>query len=534
MSRVVRGIVLPDQLSHRLELLTSTESLPILNTIQRGIEKESLRINTSGRLSQTPHPFSLGSALTHPHITTDFSESLLEFITPVSTSIEASLDCLDEIHRFVYANLEGEQLWTTSMPCVLAGQDSIPVAQYGSSNVAKMKTAYRWGLVHRYGAVMQTIAGIHYNFSVPDALWDLLQQQDANSQSKQQYVTDNYFKLIRNFRRFAWLLIYLYGASPAVCKSFLNGRQHQLQEFDNGTVYLPYATALRMGDLGYQSSAQNNLNICYNSINSYIDTLQRAIRNTHPDYEKIGVKVDGEYRQLSTSLLQIENEFYSPIRPKRVTQSGEIPLGALQQRGVEYIEVRCIDVNPYLPLGIDADQIRFIDTFLLYCLLSESPLCDDDDRERIKVNFKNVVNAGRQPDLMLESAEGPMPLKQWGNHLLDGIQQVAEALDKSHGGNDYARVCQQQRQKVQDASLTPSAKVLEDMRAEDKSFFQFSNDLAQQHADYFLHRPLEGERLAFFQAESERSILRQQDIEAADTLEFDDYLRQYYQQYNAL
>lgn len=525
---------MPDLLSKRLEQLASTESFQLLKAIQRGIEKESLRITPEGRLSQTPHPASLGSALTHPHITTDFSEALLEFITPVSTDINASLSCLDDIHRFTYANINGEQLWTTSMPCVLADQDSIPVAQYGSSNVAQMKTAYRWGLVHRYGAVMQTIAGIHYNFSVPDALWDILQQQQGNTQSRQDFITDSYFKLIRNFRRFVWLLIYLYGASPAVCKSFLNGRPHQLQEFDEGSLFLPYGTALRMSDLGYQSSAQDNLNICYNSIHSYIDTLQRAIRNTHPDYEKIGIKVDGEYRQLSTALLQIENEFYSPIRPKRVTRSGEIPLGALKKRGVEYIEVRCIDVNPYLPLGIDADQIRFLDTFLLYCLLSDSPLCDDDDRQRIRVNLKAVVNAGRQPDLTLQNVKGPMTLRAWGEELLDGIAQVATLLDKAHGGDDYSRVCLQQREKLADSSLTPSERVLDDMRAQDKSFFQFSKMLAQQHADYFLHRPLEGEQLQYFTAESERSLLGQKDIEAADTLNFDEYLRQYYQQYDAL
>ncbi len=525
---------MPDQFTARLELLARDSDPTLLTGIRRGIEKESLRITADGYLAQTPHPVGLGSALTHPHITTDFSEALLEFITPVDGGIDTSLEFLDEIHRYAYANIDGEQLWTASMPCVLEGEDRIPVARYGRSNVAQMKTTYRKGLVYRYGAAMQTISGIHYNFSVPEALWQRLQQQDNDTRTLQDYVTDAYFKLIRNFRRYSWLLIYLYGASPAVCKSFLNGRSHQLESFDQGSYYLPYGTALRMGDLGYQSSAQDNLDICYNSLGSYIETLRYAIRNIHPDYRKIGVKVDGEYRQLSAALLQIENEFYSPIRPKRVTESGEIALGALRKRGVEYIEVRCIDVNPYLPLGMDADQIRFMDCFLLYCLFEDSPLCDDEDRERLIGNLKAVVNTGRDPALKLQTEQGDTGLADWGHRLIDGISRVAAQLDAAHGGDDYQRVCRQQRDKLDNPELTPSAQVLADMRAGDTSFFGFARDLAQRHADYFLHRPLQGERYRYFAAESERSLALQQDIEAADRMPFDEYLQRYYQQYDTL
>lgn len=525
---------MPDLLTERLELLGSSQQRDNLRLIQRGLEKESLRITAAGKLSQMPHPTSLGSALTHPHITTDFSEALLEFITPVSTDITGSLAFLDDIHRFTYASIGAEELWTASMPCVLAGSDTIPLAQYGSSNVARMKTAYRNGLGYRYGRVMQTIAGIHYNFSVPEALWQALQQQDMDTRPLQDYITDSYFKLIRNFRRFSWLLVYLYGASPAVCKSFLNGRPHQLQEFDEGSLFLPHATALRMGDLGYQSSAQENLKICYNSLPTYIETLRQAIRCPHPDYEKIGVKVDGEYRQLSTGLLQIENEFYSPIRPKRVTRSGEVPLAALSERGIEYIEVRCIDVNPYLPLGIDADQIRFLDCFLLYCLFKRSPMCDDDDRKRINDNLKKVVNAGRDPALQLNNFPGPIGLPEWGHKILDSMTRVAEQLDRAHGGDDYTRVCRQAREKLDNPDLTPSARMLADMRAQEKPFYRLARDLAEQHTDYFLKRPLPDQQLQYFRAEAEQSLDRQRDIEAADNLNFDDYLTAYYTQYDAL
>ena len=524
---------MPDQFNTRLKLFSHSNK-PSLTEIQRGIEKESLRITPTGKLALTRHPAGLGSALTHPYITTDFSEALLELITPVSSSIDATLDCLDRVHRKVYSELEEEQLWSASMPCVLGNDEDIPVAVYGSSNIATMKTTYRKGLGHRYGRLMQTIAGIHYNFSLPDAMWQDLKEQDNNNQTLQDFKTTEYFNLIRNFRRLSWLLIYLYGASPAVCKSFLKGREHQLESFDKGSVYLPFGTSLRMGDLGYQSNAQENLEICYNNIDNYIETLRQAIINIHPDYEKIGEHEDGEYRQLSTALLQIENEFYSPIRPKRVTNSGEIPLGALHERGVEYIEVRCIDVNPYLPLGIDADQVRFLDCFLLYSLFQPSPLCNDDDRQRINDNLKKVVNEGRKPKLQLQNSHGPINLSDWAGTILDGIHEIAVTMDKAHGGNDYQRVVAQQRDKISDPELTPSAKILHDMQTQGKPFFHFAMDLTQQHADHFKNNPLSTEQQQYFEQQRLASLKKQQQIEDNDSESFSEYLANYYRQYETL
>lgn len=522
------------QLTERLKLLSSKQHLPQLKLLTRGVEKESLRVDSNGKLSQQPHPAAAGSALTHPHITTDFSESLLEFITPTSTQIDTTLSCLDKIHRFIYSHLADEQLWTASMPCILEGDNNIPLARYGNSNIATMKTVYRQGLGKRYGRTMQTIAGIHYNFSLPASLWSPFQQQDQSTQDKQSYITDAYFSLIRNFNRTSWLLIYLYGASPAVCKSFLGNRPHKLREFDEHSLHLPYATALRMGDLGYQSSAQAGLQICYNNINNYIDTLRKAITEPHAQYAKIGIKNDKQYQQLSTALLQIENEFYSLIRPKRVAESGQTPLGALRQHGVEYIEVRCIDVNPYLPMGIDADQIRFMDCFLLYNLLENSPLCDNLDRQRISNNIQQVVNYGRQPNLMLDSLDGEISLQTWAQSLLDGIEKVAALMDQAHGSQDYQRVCQAQRAKLTDTSLTPSAQILQDMRAQHTPYAGFVLNQSNKHAQYFRQRPLDHADQDYFEQQTEQSIQRQHEIEQQDELSFEDYLAQYYRQYEFL
>ncbi len=521
----------------RLEALASAEQSQWLTTIQRGIEKESLRITSQGHLAQRPHPAALGSALCHPYITTDYSEALLEFITPVFTDIDSALALLDDIHRFVYSNIDDELLWSASMPCILEGDDNIPVAQYGSSNIARMKTVYRYGLGHRYGRLMQTIAGIHYNFSMPDGYWLAAYAEDGASGDLPDYITDRYLGLIRNFRRHSWLLVYLFGASPAVCSSFLRDTtDHHLVPFDEASksLHSPYGTALRMGDLGYSSSAQKDLSICYNNLDSYIETLCEAITHPYSEYESIGVGEPGHERQLNTSLLQIENEFYSLIRPKRVANSGETALGALRRDGIEYIEVRCIDVNPAQPLGIDADQIRFIDTFLLYCLLSDSALCDDPDGERIAENLHRVVNQGREPGLTLVTEQAEIPLTDAASTLLDAMRPIAQALDRAHGDNHHSSSHRQQCDKIEDPSLTPSAQILKQMEEQDLPFFRLAMNASLHWAQTFRDHPLDEERTRYFEECSRQSLHRQAEMDSADEIDFESYLQAYYRQYGAL
>lgn len=527
-------------LQRQLQALTQSNASALLTDINRGIEKESLRITPNGKLAQTPHPESLGSTLTHSSITTDYSEALMEFITPVSTSIQESIETLEDIHSFVQHNLDDEMLWAASMPCIVAGDDSIPVAQYGSSNVARMKTVYRYGLGNRYGRLMQAISGIHYNFSMPQAYWQHSWEQAGSPGSLTDHISEQYLALIRNFRRISWLLIYLYGASPAVCASFLRGREdHNLVPFDEEgkSLHLPYGTALRMGGLGYNSDAQKGLNVCYNTLDNYVETLSCAIKKPHPAYADIPFGQDGNYQQLNDSLLQIENEFYSPIRPKRVAASGEIPLGALTRAGIEYIEVRCIDVSPFTPVGLDAEQIRFLDTFLLYCLLEESPPCDDAEQSRQASNFDAVVNEGRKPGLMLDhsnAAEGNIALEDWANDLLDAMQPIAQLLDSEHGTRKYSESVSAQRAKVKDPSLTPSARVLQEMRDQELPFFRLAMHYSEQWATHFQTRQLSDAAKQKYTREATQSIADQRAIEEADTLTFEQYLENFYSQYQAL
>ncbi|HWC45920.1 MAG TPA: glutamate--cysteine ligase, partial [Casimicrobiaceae bacterium] len=312
---------------------------PMLARPLRGIEKESLRVRPDGTLDTSPHPDGLGSALTHPHITTDFSEAQLELITGAQPDVASCVRELTEIHQFVYRHIGDDALWASSMPCGLPRDDAIPIGRYGSSNVGRLKTVYRHGLAHRYGRRMQTISGVHYNFSLAEATMAALSPRTAGGQDAKDARTARYFAAIRNFRRHSWLPLYLFGASPAVCSTFVEGRPHRLQALSADTLYLPHATSLRMGPLGYQSDAQRSIAVSFNSLPNYAASLHYALTAPYPAYESIGVRgEDGEYRQLATTLLQIENEFYGTIRPKRRIRRGERPLHALTDRGVEYLE----------------------------------------------------------------------------------------------------------------------------------------------------------------------------------------------------
>ena len=354
---------------------------------------------------------------------------MLEFITPTETDVADTLADLERIHRFASSKLDGEYLWSPSMPCELPDEESIPIARYGSSLIGRLKYVYRKGLALRYGKTMQCIAGIHYNFSLPERLWPLLRQAEGSELSERDYQSAAYIALIRNFRRYSWLLMYLFGASPALDAGFLRGRPSQLERLDEHTLYLPYATSLRMSDLGYQNNAQAGLTPCYNDLQSYIDSLRQAVSTPYPPYEKVGTKQDGEWVQLNTNILQIENEYYSSIRPKRVTYTGERPVQA-PARGVQYVEVRCLDINPFLPLGIDLDEARFLDAFLLFCAFSDSPLLNGECSDATD-NFLAVVKEGRRPGLQLQRRGQPVELQVWANELLERIADTAALLDRA-------------------------------------------------------------------------------------------------------
>lgn len=519
-----------NKLLHRLESIREVQLHRTLTQMQRGLEKESLRVTPTGQLAQTPHPEALGSALTHQWITTDYSEALLEFITPVFQDVKRPLGFLNDLHRFTYQQLDNELLWVNSMPCLMGDELSIPIAEYGSSNVGRMKHVYRHGLWHRYGRYMQTIAGIHYNVSIPDNFWSVYHQLENSGDSLQDFISEQYFGLIRNFLRNVGLVVYLYGASPAVCASFLQGRKHQLETFQQNTCYMPYGTSLRMSDLGYHNDAQAGLSISYNSLKEYVSSLQHAIRTPYAPYAEIGVREDGIYKQLNTNILQIENEFYSSIRPKRVTESGERPTCALSARGVEYIELRCVDLDPFSPLGITESQIQFLDVFALYCLLEDSPPLDEKEQQCNIDNLQSIVTQGRDPQLRLSSRCTQAPFREWAQQHLDKMLQVAYLMDQAHDNKAYSTVVKAQMEKLVHPELTPSAQVMQTLFDNNQSFFEFAMNRATDTAGHFTKQPLTPTEASAFVKEARRSIEAQRRLEAEDEEPFEQYLNKFFAQ----
>jgi len=533
------------KLAARLNKIEQHKAQSIFKGALTGLEKESLRVDADGHISQKPHPAVLGSALKNPWITTDYAESLLELITPPCDRGYKALDFLLDIETFVYHKLQeqdDELLWTTSMPCVIRGEDDIQIAQYGSSNAGKMKSVYRQGLAERYGKMMQVIAGVHFNYSLATDFWPGYQSMEAAVNiDKQTFINQNYMAMTRNIQRFGWIIPYLFGTSPAICKSFLAGlaKPESMEVFNKYTCYEPWGTSLRLGDIGYTNRKEDKRGIKanYNSLENYIASLRCAINTPHPDYEKIGIKDGDKYLQLNTNILQIENEYYSSVRPKQILEGFEKPTDALEKRGIRYVELRSVDINAFEPAGLTHQQLYFLEIFMLFCLLQESPEIDENEAREIDNNQNIVAHQGRKPGLTLQRFSKAITLKDWANELLDEMSRLADMLNTAHKTTDkkncYANAIKTQQELVQNPELTPSAQVLDDIMKPggDGSYYAFASRKSVEHRDYFMQRKLAMETQKKFELAALQSIKQQEQLEAEDAkmgLDFDTFLQRYF------
>jgi glutamate--cysteine ligase len=514
----------------RLSGLVNTGERAVLRGGRKGVEKESLRVTPEGHIAQTPHPRELGSPLTSEHITTDFSEALIELVTPPFATSWELLQYLLDLHQFVYRHLRDELLWATSMPCLIDDDASIPIARYGTSNVARMKAVYREGLSVRYGRMMQAISGVHFNYSFPARFWEAYADLRKVGSADRDFVSASYFDLLRNYRRFGWIVLYLFGVSPVVCGSFLRGRRDaSLRELTPGTFYEPHATSLRMSDIGYRNRNQAGLAISVNSLDEYVRDLTRAITTPHPPYQALGVKHDGQYRQLNANILQIENEYYSYIRPKRVARSGERPTKALRRAGVEYVEIRALDVSAFDPVGVNQHKLRFLEAFAALCLLKESAPIQSGEEAALDRNHLTVARRGREPGLELAREGRGVPMVQWAAELLESMEGICELLDHGDPSRPYAQSLATQAAKVHDVSRTPSARLLKELEESEESFFDLALRMSRAHKAYFLELYTPNpERLSELAGEAQQSLEQQRAIEAAEKESFEEYVARYF------
>jgi glutamate--cysteine ligase len=514
----------------RLSSLVNAREPGVLQNGLKGVERESLRVLPDGSIAHTPHPAALGAALTSEHITTDFSESLIELVTPPFSRSWELLQYLTDLHQFVYRHLGDELLWATSMPCRLSGDADVPTAFYGPSNVGRMKSIYREGLRNRYGALMQAISGVHFNYSFPAQFWDVYATVRELRGDRPQFQSASYFDLLRNYRRHGWIVLYLFGVSPAVGSSFLEGDTRGLVPLDAETLHGPYATSLRMSDVGYRNRNQADISVSVNSLTDYLRDLRHAIQTPHPPYQQMEAQHPNRWLQLNTNVLQIENEYYSYIRPKRVAKSGESPSAALRRGGVEYVEMRALDCSAFDPVGVNQIKLRFLEAFAAFCLLRDSPSIDATEQDALDDNHLQAARRGREPGLMLHRAGKPTPLPEWATEILDGMEGICELLDHGDAARPYAAALRAQREKVSDVERTPSARMLRELRSTGESFYELALRVSRLHKEYFLelHAPNDG-RLAEFSEEARESLRKQAAIEAAQTGEpIESYLKRFF------
>lgn len=517
-------------LAQRLQQLHHHGLSPLLKSGLMGLEREALRVTPDNQIAQSDHPAAYGSPLTNRWITTDYSEALLELITPPCHGVAEVYRFTEQLHHFVSQSLGTDLLWNGSMPCRLQGEASVRLAHYGSSNAAQMKTVYRRGLGYRYGRIMQVIAGIHFNYSFSDEFWRAYQPLVGDEQSLQTFISEAYFGLLRNLQRIGWIIPYLFGTSPAVDRSFLDGKPTSLEPFDAETYFGPWATSLRMGDIGYQNNKENEIGLkaCYDNLEEYLETIIYAIDTEYPGYARIGVKVNGEYRQLNANILQIENEYYSTVRPKQIVLPNEPPALALIRRGVRYVELRSLDVNPFSAVGIEPYQLRFVEALFAYGLLQDSPNILPWERVEIDKNEMLVAQYGRKPGLKLMRNGHEVTLREWGEELITAMIPICERLDEGESGAPYSRALQQCAAVVEDVDKSLSARVLREMHCRGESYIAFMRRRSEMQQQLYQPQPLDPVWRQRFEAEVSRSNQARAAIEAADTLSFDDYLTEYF------
>ena len=494
-----------------------------------------MRVSPNGEIAQTSHPSSLGSSLTHPYITTDYSEALLEFVTPVFQDPQELLNFLTDLHLFTLKHIGNELLWNNSMPCLLREDRPIPIAYYGTSNIGKMKRVYRTGLFYRYNEAMQAISGVHFNFSLTDECFkNLLTIDGLNSEELQNYKSKRYMSTIRNLHKHSWFLPYVLGASPALCQSFLRkiSPNHQLIKLvSRETLSLEGATSLRLSNLGYTNALQERVNISYNSLKNYIDQLHKTTTSPDAQWEQIGIKENGKYKQLNNNILQIENEYYSGVRPKRKPLPGESPLCALNRGGIEYIELRSLDINSFSPIGIDLEQILLLDVFLLYCFFTKDEQLDLEMTRKYRKNQELVACHGRKKGIGLFRPGADIDLVEWAKELFDELLRIAYCLD---GHYQYSQVVKKFQKSALEAALLYSAKIEVEMRDKNETFFHNMLNKSEGIAVHLRSLRLAEDRLQHLTSISIKSLQAQKAIEESDQLSFHDFLTQYFKKNSQL
>lgn len=470
-----------------------------------GLERETMRTTNEGVLSQTSHPKSLGNPLNHLLIKTDFCEAQIEYSTKPSYRMKSVLKSLELLHHFTVFNVpENEFLWPFSMPPKLPENEmDIPLAYYGESWEGVTKTVYRRGLGFRYGRRMQTISGVHINISFSKYLMNWASQVRYREPLNSQTQSKLYLDTIRNFNRYSFILIFLFGASPVFDSSFSNSEKN-LVKWKEKTKLAPFGTSIRLSELGYTSKVQNNFTISLNSLEDYVRDLKKYTSTTYPSYSKFNnfksinptLEEFKNWNQLNDYYLQIENEYYSLIRPKQIPEENKRLLDILNEKGIRYLEVRCMDIDPYSPIGVNEEALSFMEIFLLYCLLKESPPMNFEEKKIWDNNQETVVWYGRETEKLYQVLGDSKNLKDWFLSILPDLEKIADYWDNRvkcsvKGPRSYMQSLNFQKQKIEDFSKLPSQKILNELKNKNLEFLDLGKSLGIHYKKEWISTPLE-------------------------------------------
>ena len=494
---------------------------------ETGFEKESLRVSKEC-ISTKPHPRSIGSALTNRYITTDFSEAQLELVTPPFKNSMQAHDFLDNIHHFVSHEIDQDILWPFSMPPDIQSQEAIPIAKYGESNLAKFKELYRKGLASRYGKVMQAISGFHFNYSISKNFWSkgFERELDVDIDFKD-FRSKLYFNLIRNISRNNWLIIYLFGASPIVAKGFLDDSQMEFDISSDGSFYLPYATSLRMSRFGYQNKKRKNLKVSLNNITDYISDLKKATSTPYPEFSDIDVNSKGSMQQLNDNILQIDDEYYAVVRAKSEIPTDERLSLKLQRGGVDFVEYRSLDLNPFSKVGIDENAIYFLEVLLTDCFIRQKGNIDSDEIKSIEYNDEIVAIKGRRKDLKIISKNKKIKLAEHGNMIIDKLLPIASLLDDEE--SRHSKSLEHAKHLIFNPEETPSARILDEIITKRISMMELGERLGKENKDYYLQKDKSlNQHWDLLEKEAKISFDKQFAIESNNATSFETYLSQYF------
>lgn len=373
-----------------------------------GIEWESLRAHSTGELCLTPHPEVFGDKFTNPLVTTDFSESQIEIITPTLDSVDEAFDAFSLLSDLVNVSLpEDEYLWFQSIPCILPYYDKIPIAQYKGEEAAKSQK-YREELAKKYGVKKQMISGVHFNFSFKNETIEKLYSFSDKNLSFKEFKNEIYLKIARNYLRYCWLIIYLTGCSIGTHKTFANECIHLMDTKDAfGSYYSTKGPSFRNASCGYKN-----------------------LKTLHPSYKNVDEFTRDISNYIESGELSEAKELYTQIRLKPKNPSDL--LNSLKNDGIEYIEIRTLDINPFYKCGLTQQDMKFLHLFLIYMLVKEESDYVDWQKEAI-INEERTAEKAYTDEMRLLKDGHEVTLKEWALELIDEMNEMIDEL----GINDY-------------------------------------------------------------------------------------------------